>query len=322
MLNDDGLHAYLTKLPAAVPFTSATARTEGVPAHALHQLVRAGMLRHPVQSVYVPNGVSDTLSNRVEILELILPEGCFVTDHTAAWLHAGDSVLLPNADLAPGRPDVFRHSQLRALRNPIVRSGERMVRRDDLMTIGNVAVTTPLRTAVDIGRLFTRDVALWGLDSMLATGSFSHDELVSIVPRLARQRGVVQLRVLAAIADGGSASFGESALRLRWYDAGLPRPELQVAVDMVGRTTYWLDMGLTSKKFAAEYDGEAWHSSPEASAHDAARRAMLAEEGWVVLVFRARDVFGRLQTADLRLRAAYAEVKLRPFGGEVAPARR
>ncbi len=321
MLNDDGLGAYLAKLPPDAPFTSATARTEGVPAHALHQLVRAGLLRHPVQSVYVPLGVSDTLSHRVDILELILPEGCFVTDHTAAWLHAGDSVLLPNSHLAPGRPDVFRHSQLRALRNPIVRSGERRVRRDDLMTIGNVTVTTPLRTAVDIGRLFPRDVALWGLDSMLATGSFSHDELLSTVPRLARQRGVVQLRVLAVIADGGSASFGESALRLRWHDAGLPRPELQVAVG-VGRATYWLDMGLTSLRFAAEYDGEAWHSSQQASAHDQARRAMLAEEGWVVLVFRAREVFGRHQSADQRLRTAYAEVKLRPLGGEVAPARR
>ena len=280
------------------------------------------MLRHPVQCVYVAQDLPDTLAQRVDILELILPDGCFVTDHTAAWLHAGDSVLLPNADLTPGRPDVFRHSQLRALRNPIVRSGERLVRRDDLMTIGNVTVTTPLRTAVDIGRLFHRDVALWGLDSMLATGSFSHDELMSILPRLARQRGVVQLRVLAVIADGGSASFGESALRLRWLDAGIPRPQLQIPVEIPGTTTYWLDMGLANKGFAAEYDGEMWHSSPEATARDLARRALLAEQGWNIVVLRARDVFGRLQTADQRLRAAYAAVKLRPLGGEVAPARR
>ena len=235
MLNDDGLHAYLTKLPAAVPFTSATARTRV--SRRMHSISWSGRECCDTLCSRCTCPTASRTRSRTEssILELILPEGCFVTDHTAAWLHAGDSVLLPNADLAPGRPDVFRHSQLRALRNPIVRSGERMVRRDDLMTIGNVAVTTPLRTAVDIGRLFTRDVALWGLDSMLATGSFSHDELVSIVPRLARQRGVVQLRVLAAIADGGSASFGESALRLRWYDAGLPRPELQVAVDIGGQ---------------------------------------------------------------------------------------
>ena len=322
MLNDDGLRAFLAKLPTDVPFTAAMARAEGVPAHALHQLVRSGLLRHPVQSVYAAHDLPDTLAHRVDILELILPAGCFVTDHTAAWLHAGDSVLLPNADLTPGRPDVFRRSQLRALRNPIVRSGERLVREAELMNVGNITVTTPLRTAADIGRLFNRDVALWGLDSMLATGAFCHEELLSILPRFAKQRGVVQLRVLAALADGGSASFGESALRLRWYDAGLPRPELQVPVDVQGRTTYWLDMGLAHQAFAAEYDGEAWHSSAEARAHDVARRNWLAQAGWIVLVFRTRDVFGRLQTADQRLRAAYREVKLRPLGGEVAPARR
>src|SRR5215213_3932854 len=173
MLNDDGLRDFLNRLPTTAPFTSATARDEGVPAHALHQLVRARMLRHPVRSVYTAHDLADTLAHRVDILELILPDGCFVTDHTAAWLHAGDDVLLPNADLSPAQPDVFRHSQLRALRNPVVRSGERFVRADELMAIGNVCVTTPLRTAVDIGRLFHRDVALWGLDSMLATGSFS-----------------------------------------------------------------------------------------------------------------------------------------------------
>ena len=38
-------------------------------------------------------------------------------------------------------------------------------------------------------------------------------------------RGVVQLRCLAPLGDGRAESPGESALRLHWYDAGLPTPE-------------------------------------------------------------------------------------------------
>ena len=49
----------------------------------------------------------------------------------------------------------------------LARSGERTLGPDDLMRVGGIWVTTPLRTALDLGRLLRRDQALAGLDAML-----------------------------------------------------------------------------------------------------------------------------------------------------------
>ena len=46
-----------------------------------------------------------------------------------------------------------------------------------------------------------------------------------------------------------------------WLDAGLPAPALQVPVcDDAGWEVYRLDLGLPEIRYAAEYDGVAWHS--------------------------------------------------------------
>ncbi len=99
MMNDEALRNHLTRLPGSRPFTTAMARQEGVPVQVLAALVAHGLLRRPVRSVYLPVDVPDTLTCRLAALELMVPPGCFVTDHTAAWLHAGDMALLPNAHL-------------------------------------------------------------------------------------------------------------------------------------------------------------------------------------------------------------------------------
>ena len=179
------------------------------------------------------------------------------------------------------------------------------------MTIGNLLVTTPLRTALDLGRLQRNpDLGLAGMDRMLALGDFDSDELLGELGRFKKQRGVVRLRWLAPLADGKSASFGESALRLRWYTAGLPRPELQVPVVVGGRVIFWLDIALEESLFAAEYDGEEWHSSDEDREHDEWRRSWLAtNQAWLVEVYRRTNVFGRHQDAIELLAAGYRKAR-------------
>jgi hypothetical protein len=175
------------------------------------------------------------------------------------------------------------------------------------MELNGVLVTTPLRTALDLGRLQrNRDLALGGMDAMLRLGVFSHDELLGAVPRFRAQRGVRQLESLAPLADGRAESLGESALRRRWLDAGLPRPQLQIPIFENGRIIFWLDMGLVEWLFAAEYDGVAWHSSPDQVAYDNARRGWLdVQRRWAIEVFRKEHVWGLRQDADLRLQAAF-----------------
>ena len=288
------------------PFASAMARDLGLDAQMLFRLVQAGVLRHPVRDVYVPAAIPDSIELRCRALGLVLPQDAFICDRTAAWLHAGDRALAPNEHLDVPALSCFRPSDCGRLRNKLVASGEREIKARDLMTIGDLTVTTPLRTALDLGRLQpTADLKLHGMDTMLALEVFSHDQLLREIPRFNRQRGVVELRVLAPLADGGSESFGETALRRRWHGAGLPRPQTQISVTVNGREIYRLDMGLGGMLFAAEYNGERWHDE-ERSEHDEERRQWLERErDWTIEVFVKGNVFGSQQDAEGTLRTAY-----------------
>ncbi len=293
-------------LPLDAPFTRQQARAAGISDHRLKQLTDDGLLRRPIRNGYVAAQLPDSLDTRVALVRLLVPPDCFVCDNTAGWLHGAPNALLPGDHLAPPPVACFRPADGGRLRNGLTRSGERTVRPDDLMEIGGLVVTTPIRTAWDLGRLQRRDQALSGLDAMLRLGRFSHEELLLGVERFARQRGVRQLRVLVPLADGRAESPGESALRLRWYDANLPAPELQIPVLEDGREVYRLDLGLEELLFAAEYNGEEWHSSDEQQEYDATRSAWLSSaRGWAIEAYGAGHVYGVHQDADVRLRIAY-----------------
>jgi hypothetical protein len=296
----------LERLPYGAPFTTASARAVGLSPKALRWLTTCAFLRHPIQGVYVAADVEDSIELRCAMLRLVLPPDCFVCDRTAAWLHAGDRALAPNEHLDVPPISCFRPSDAGRLRNGLSISGERAIAPRDLMEIGGIVVTTPLRTALDLGRLQPNaDLKLHGMDTMLRLGAFSQDQLLREIPRFNRQRGVVELRVLAPLADGGSESFGETALRRRWRGAGLPRPETQISVKIHGREVYRLDMGLEGLSFAAEYEGEQWHGE-DRSEHDEERRQWLdRERGWSISVFRKQHVFGPQQDAERLLRIAY-----------------
>lgn len=291
------------------PFLAEEARDAGWSKKQLHEAVVAGWLRHPVRGVYVPAALPDDLTLRCAAIALVRPPDAFLCDHIAAWLHAGDRALAPGDHLTVPEISCFRPSDGGRMRRPEVRSGERQIEPADLMEIGGMVVTTPLRTAWDLGRLSrNNDVRLHAMDTMLSLGSFTREQLVTGVPRFKGQRGVVGLRVLAPLADGGAESFGESALRLRWHQAGLPRPVTQHPVAGPAGSTYYLDLALPELRFGGEYDGEEFHSSDEQVRKDAERRGWMWRDGWTVKDFRKQHVFGQRQTAERLLRAAYEDL--------------
>jgi hypothetical protein len=302
----------LERLPYGEPFTTASARAIGLSPKALRWLTMCGFLRHPIQGVYVAADVEDSIELRCAMLGLVLPPGCFVCDRTAAWIHAGDRALAPNEHLDVPPISCFRPSDAGRLRNALSSSGERAIRPRDLMETSGLVVTTPLRTALDLGRLQpTADLKLHGMDCMLSLGRFTLEELIAEIPRFARQRGVVELRVLGPLADGGSESFGETALRLRWRAAGLPRPETQISVRVDGREVYRLDLGLEELLFAAEYEGEQWHGEDEWQYDEERRLWLERERGWSISVYRKPNVFGTQQDAERLLRIAYDAARAR-----------
>jgi hypothetical protein len=274
--------------------------------------------------VYAVAQAPDDLAFRARALRLVVSPSAVVTDRTAAWLHGVD--VLPRSALTTPPPiSVFQRPGTRSRRAGVA-SGERMLLPRDVVEIDGLMATTPLRTALDLGRLLWRFDALAALDKFLRLGVVL-DELLSEIERFKGYRGVLQLRYLAPLADPRAESGAESALRLHWYDAGLPKPEPQWWVcDEHGTALFRLDLALPEVLFAAEYDGTEFHTSDEDRAYDRERRAWLTEcRSWVIEVFLNDDIYRlhadpapRLQaglhraTATLASRTAYPTLRPAP----------
>ena len=66
--------------------------------------------------------------------------------------------------------------------------------RDETRVIHGVPVTTPARTAFDLGRRYGRTLAVIRVDALLQTADLKLSEVESLVDRHRGVRGVVQLR--------------------------------------------------------------------------------------------------------------------------------
>jgi len=278
-------------MDASTPLSFAQARAAGLSANTIARLVRERRLRRLLKGVYVASQVPDSLDLRLAALRLVVPADSVIVDRTAGWLHGAD-VLEPGSHQSVPQVSAYldRH---RRLRNDLARSGHRGLRPGDVVELGGLRVTTPLRTAWDLGRLLRRDQAFAALDALLHLRVFTKPELVAGIARFRGMRGVVQLRHLAPLTDARAESPPESILRLRWLETDLPRPEPQVWVgndlgELLGR----LDLANAEHRIYAEYDGAAWHQSAEQQARDVARRRLIDREGWRGEGFVDTDLFG------------------------------
>jgi hypothetical protein len=295
-------------LPLDAPFTAATAREAGISRNHLAALERQGLVRRVLHGVYAASQAPDSVLFRATALHLVIPEHAVVTDRTAAWLH-GVSILERGSHIEPPPISVCETVDSR-VRRPSIDGRRRQLLERDVMEVRGLRVTTPLRTGLDLGRRLWRFDALAAIDGVLALG-VDHDELLSEVERFRGHRGVRQLRWIAPLGDRRSESPGESALRLHWYDACLPRPEPQYGIlDDRGREIYRLDVPHPEVRFAAEYDGEEHHSTDEDVQHDEKRRDWIRENRhWRIEAFRKEDVYGRNTSICDRLRAEFLSAK-------------
>ena len=306
-------------LPADQPFTYAAALAAGLSRHTLRRLVAARVLRRPVHGVYVAAAIPDSLSLRAACLALVVPRDAVVVDRHAGWLLGAEMVLAPGEHLDLRPLSVFRPAGRGRCRAGLARSGERLLRPDDVCAIGGLQVTTPLRTAWDLGRVRWTSEAITGLDAMFRLRVFERDEFLAGIPRFRGMRWVSTLRAVGPLADARAESPPESVLRLRCIEAGLTGIEPQVEVrDVDGGFVARLDLGDRRRRFGIEYDGAQWHSSPEARSHDARRRERAREAGWLLETFRAEDVFSRTVDCVHRIHALVASAEARMRDDRIA----
>ena len=277
-----------------------------VPRRVLGELVAAGLLRRPVRGVYVATELGDSLALRVACLKLVAPPDCVVVDRHAGWLLGAQMVLAPGEHLALRPLSLFRPSGSGRLRNGIARSGERWLRDTDVMEVDGVRVTTPLRTAWDLGRVRWPDEAISGLDAMHRRGAYDQREFLAGIEQFRGQRWVRTLRTVGPLADGRSESPGESVLRLRCLENHFDvRPQVIVTrgTDFIAR----LDLANEALLSGVEYDGAEWHSTPEQREHDRRRRREARDDGWLIEAFTKEHLFTRTGDADVRIRRLHHE---------------
>lgn len=145
----------------------------------------------------------------------------------------------------------------------------------------------------------------------IADGDFDKEMLVEQGRRFRGHRRVRQFRSLAPLVDPRPQSPPEHILLLRWHDCpSLPPPTPQLPV--AGPTgMFYLDLGVETLGYGAEYDGPEWHG-PERAEHDRDRRAWLCERGdWMIDVFVDRDLFGPAQVVEERLHRGIARARRR-----------
>lgn len=301
------------------PFTYAQARAVGISRRRLRNLLAENLIRRLLPGVYIAAQVPDSQLLRARAISLLVRNGQVVTDESAGWLAGAEMILRPGAHLAVPPLTICGTDGHGRLRNALSDSGTRQLIPEDITEIHGVRVTTPLRTALDLGRLRHRDRAIAALDQLLRLDRFDKEELLEGIARFRGFRGVRQLRVLAPLADPRSESPGESVLRLRFHDAVLPAPTPQVEIrDEFGQFLARGDLVIEELRFLAEYDGGRWHG-PTRTASDERRRARLEEAGWIVSVFHRADLFGRRADAAARLRSEVREARARLGTGRGEP---
>lgn len=260
-------------LPADRPFTRAMALATGVQRPALDRMLREGTIRRLLRGVYADAAAPDTMQLRAAAVALVAGRRSVAVDRTAAWVHGVDVERLGPDDLrtvdllVPGRGS--GHSF----------GGGRQLCGRDVECLEGLRLTTPLRTALDLGRLLPPGLALGALDALLAGGSFTHVDLLAELSRMTGHRGVGQLRNLAVQADARARGLAESALRLHWHEAQLPTGVPAMPVAAGGRLVR-LVLGVERCQFGAVLAGQV----------TAVELAGLQETGWHVLVLDAERV--------------------------------
>jgi hypothetical protein len=180
-----------------------------------------------------------------------------------------------------------------------------VVDADEIEIVGGVAVTSPTRTALDLGCWYPTMTAVAGIDALAGAAEVKAADIELLAGRREGRRGIARARQAADLFDAGAQSPKESWLRLVLVQAGLPRPQTQIAVlDEFGDAFAYLDMGWEDIKVAAEYDGDHHRKDPSQYGWDIKRSEKLQRLGWIVIRVIAGD---RPASIVRRVRAARAQ---------------
>ncbi|EFG76615.1 hypothetical protein HMPREF0591_3491 [Mycobacterium parascrofulaceum ATCC BAA-614] len=278
------------------PFIGSDALESG----ALNRHQLRARYRAVFPNVYVSNGAGLSLERRISAAWLWSGRAATIAGAAAAALHG--SKWIPDDVLIE-----LHHANTRPPRGVLTRRGALL--EGETQTVGGYPVTTPERTAFDIGRRGAVRSAVVRLDALARATGFKVDDVLRIAKRHPGSPGLRRLETALELVDPGAQSPRESYLRLLLIDAGLPRPQTQIPVLGVdGIPVAFLDLGWAEDMVAVEYDGDQHRTERRQYVKDIRRIEMLEQMGWIVVRVVAED---RPAVIVRRVRDALAASRVR-----------
>jgi hypothetical protein len=214
-----------------------------------------------------------------------------LTRARAAWLWSGGNATLTGISAAavhgvkwldPGEPAELCRRNRHAPPGIVIHTYDLDTR--EVCFRSGIRITTPERTAYDIGRSTTASRSIPILDALANATDLKIADVVAIADANSGSRGVRRLRTALKLVDAGAESPQETRVRLLLVKAGLPRPETQIEfLDEFGVCRIRVDMGWRAWRVAVEYDGIQHWSDRHQRSWDIDRIAILEAMGWAVV---------------------------------------
>jgi hypothetical protein len=259
------------------PFIGSEALTRG----ALNRHQLRTRYRAVFPNVYLPKQIQPSLDQRIAAAWLWSQRRGIITGAAAAALHGAKWI---DDDV----PVELIYANSRAPRGILTRRDALLA--GEVQIFAGRAVTTPERTAFDIGRRGSGRTAVTQLDALARATGFEVDDVTRIAARHPGVRGLRKLETVLDLVDPGAQSPQESYLRLLLVEAGLPRPQTQVPVLGVdGVPIAFLDLGWEDSMVAVEYDGDQHRVDRRQYVKDIRRLEVLERMGWRIVRVVAED---------------------------------
>ncbi|MEO3757973.1 hypothetical protein ABGB19_06755 [Mycobacterium sp. B14F4] len=209
------------------------------------------------------------------------------TNSVAAWLWSGRKGVVAGRAAAAlhgarwvdaSTPVEIITAHTRRKRGVIVH--EERIAADEIVQIGDMAVTSVVRTALDLARHLPRDQAVVHLDALSRATGLQRDDVVALAGRYRGARGIRRARAALALMDGGAQSPEETRLRLVLIDAGLPAPRTQIRLTD-GNDEAFIDMGYDEPMVGLDYEGLHHSQNRGQYVYDIGRAAFINRQGWI-----------------------------------------
>jgi hypothetical protein len=227
------------------------------------------------RNVYLQKGVELTPDRRAVAAWLWSGRNATIAGMSAAALHGSQWI-------GPEQPAELVRREACDVGGIVIHRGR--LRDDEIGVVRGMPVTTPARTAFDLGRRDRLETAIIRVDALANATGLKPVDVERLAENRRGARGIVQLRRVLELMDGGAESPQETRTRLLLIAAGFPKPQTQiVVVDEYGEFVGRVDMGWEDWKVGVEYDGPQHWTTPDQHAKDIDRLADLAAQGWVII---------------------------------------